>query len=177
MPSAKEMNVLFGNDRNVLRFEYPHIVDKSSVDFSIIESMGNIPFNFTFENRLKMLEPLSEAILRISSVTPEGIVVFLQSYNYLDSLLSHLKVSGWWRKIEALKKIFCESKNSNTFLEYSNYMNLQGHSGAIIFCVIGGKLSEGINFSDHLGRLVLVCGIPYPSSDNEFIVKQTFMEQ
>ena len=36
----------------------------------------------------------------------------------------------------------------------------------MLVCVIGGKLSEGINFSDDLARTVIVCGLPYPSTQS-----------
>jgi chromosome transmission fidelity protein 1 len=33
--------------------------------------------------------------------------------------------------------------------------------------VVGGRLSEGINFNDELCRLMVVVGLPYPNSQSQ----------
>jgi Rad3-related DNA helicase len=53
-----------------------------------------------------------------------------------------------------------------------------GGGGALLFCVVGGKMSEGINFSDDLARGVAVVGLPYPNpSDPELVERMAYLDR
>ena len=48
--------------------------------------------------------------------------------------------------------------------------------GGILCCVVGGKMSEGINFKDDLCRCVIQIGLPYPNpNDIELIQRQEYL--
>lgn len=131
------------------------------------------PFEFSYQRRgdRELIRQLGLSILNACAVVPDGVVVFFPSYGYLDEV-----VAAWqqqdkgapsiWSRMETRKTMFRESKGGSSdevLQEYSQAILGDGSKGALLLSVIGGKMSEGINFSDRLGRCVMVVGLPYPN--------------
>lgn len=61
---------------------------------------------------------------------------------------------------------------------YTAHIRSGTGNGALLLAVIGGSLSEGINFSDALGRCVAVVGLPFPNAQSaEWKAKLEFVAQ
>jgi chromosome transmission fidelity protein 1 len=142
-----------------------------------------INFEFTYDKRLQleMTTALFQALVEICSHTPGGVVVFCTSFQYLDALLARWRNSKLLPKLDAIKRVFAESRansrtengdhdahhattagGDNVWDAYKRQVEKHPEEGALLFSVINGKLSEGINFSDELARCVVVVGLPYP---------------
>lgn len=128
---------------------------------------------------------MGQAIIGMSSNIPDGVVVFFPSYAYLDTCIASWKrlsvqpsKTTFWDRFTQIKPIFLEQRadqstgKSATSKEaavdsvltaYSAAVASGNGRGALLFAVIGGSLSEGINFSDSLGRGVIVVGLPFPN--------------
>lgn len=87
-----------------------------------------------------------------------------------------------WKKIGDVKSIFVEAKNSkdcnDTVLKYYEKIKDKRSSGAIMFAVCRGKISEGIDFNDNNGRAVIVTGLPFPLfTDPRVILKRQYLDE
>jgi chromosome transmission fidelity protein 1 len=153
-------------------FSCGHVVPKSSLlTLCIGKSIDGSDFLFNHENRSKK-KPIVDLGLMLEEyarIVPGGIVVFFSSYSYLDFVHTVWKESGSLDRINCQKRVFMEpqgSSESDKILK--NYESCilnrkDTYSGAILLAVVGGKVSEGINFSDDLGRAVFVIGLPFPN--------------
>ena len=168
-----------------------HIIPKENlIVWPVSQGSSNAGFDFTFEKRssISMVDELGISLARLSQVIPDGLVVFFPSYSYLDQVTAQWQkengaASSIWNQLSRHKSMFQEFKDSRDAIgvneilhEYSK--SIDEGKGAILLSVMGGKLSEGINFSDKLGRGVVVVGLPFPNIQSaQWKSKLEYIEQ
>lgn len=169
------------NKNKIKLFSSDYIFKKQNI-FARIFSTNLISSDFidnTYKNRLKKDHLLNLAIYiyMITFNILYGNIIFFPSYNFLNDFYNFLNKEGEYifNRIKKKKFVFFEKKNDDTIVK--NYMNnieniknidpnLRIQNGCILFCVMNGKLSEGINFYDDLCRNVVVVGIPFIKHDS-----------
>ncbi|KAL6941852.1 hypothetical protein ACO0QE_003011 [Hanseniaspora vineae] len=156
-------------ETEILKFSCNHVIPDSNLKVFTLKSdfiNHNTQYEFTFakKNNPEMLESLGSTLFKLFSKVPMGTVVFVQSYEYLHKLVSFWKANGQFEKLSNVKNIFYEKPNSESdpWKEYSNNI-MVNKKPSCLFAVVGGKLSEGINFQDDLARAVILLGLPYPN--------------
>ncbi|KAJ1655704.1 ATP-dependent DNA helicase chl1 [Dispira simplex] len=174
------------------RFSCGHIIPPTSLlTLSVTKGPGNRTFNFVAGNRTGpgLLTELGQAVFNLCNVIPRGVVCFLPSYTYLDQVYDHWQKSGMLAKLEMKKQVFREPRSSSEvdqiLADYSRMAQQDQvdrqdttQRGALLLSVVGGKMSEGINFSDDLGRGIIMVGLPFANLGSaELREKIRFMGQ
>ncbi|CAF4647698.1 unnamed protein product [Rotaria sp. Silwood1] len=159
-----------------------HIVPADNVlAIALPSGPQNIEFEFTAVNRSNtaMMDELGRVVVSLCSTIPDGLVVFFCSYDHLQKTYTYFEKTFVLNKILAKKKIFMEPKRSSdvdTIL--TNYTkSIKSGTGGLLFSIVGGKMSEGINFSDELARCVCIVGMPYPNIGSaEMVEKMRYLD-
>jgi len=156
----------------ITHFSCDHVVPGEHLAPLVLGSgPTGVQLDFSYQHRdsPKVLDELGRVLQNVVAVIPAGIVVFVPSYDYEERIFTHLQAAGFMSKISQKKSVFREPRKSHDsdkiLQDYSRAVRMgkDGNKGAILFAVVGGKMSEGINFSDDLGRCVVMVGMPYPN--------------
>ncbi|XP_043238264.1 ATP-dependent DNA helicase DDX11-like [Amphibalanus amphitrite] len=170
-------------------FSCGHVVPSDQLlTLSLAAGPSGAELLFNYQNRAlpATMSELGRVLVSLCTLVPAGVICFLPSYDYAAATIAHLTSTGAMDRIAAKKQVFREPRQANradaVLSQYSaaargTGRRSTGPSGAILFCVVGGKMSEGINFSDDLGRCVVVVGLPYPNARSpELVEKMNFLD-
>lgn len=165
-----------------------HVIPKNNLlAWNLSKGPTGIDFEFTYTKRSdnNMIDELGRALLNICTVVPDGVVVFFPSYSYLSSILARWSApppnsgdKNIFDRLSAKKTLFQESKETGIDTILQNYAAaIDSGKGGLLLSVVGGKMSEGINFSDRLGRCVVIVGLPFPNAASaEWKAKMEYIE-
>ena len=111
----------------------------------------------------------------VSELVTGGIIIFASSYEYMNSIRG--SISEVVLKEGAL--FFADSGSSasdQTLFQYKT--EIQRGKRCVLLSVVGGKLSEGIDFRDSLCRCLILIGLPYPNiSDPVLAARMKFYDE
>ncbi|KAG2145902.1 DNA repair helicase [Suillus clintonianus] len=173
---VSELFTYLAQDR-LTTFSCGHIIPASNVQTLLLTkgpSGLDLEFKFAQQSNQQVVSELGQIVLNFCNVVPGGIVVFFPSYASLNFTREAWSQSGLLDKFSVKKKVFLEPQESSgvevILREYAiaakAHMQLDKKTGAILFAVVGAKLSEGLNFSDDLARAVVVIGLPFANKNS-----------
>ena len=164
----KDSSVFKSSTDCITCFSCSHVVPPSNINLICLPSgPTSTKLDFRHSSRLQndICDELGRVLFNICCIVPAGVVVFLPSYSYVSYIVKRWKLTGAWTQIKKKKRVYFEPPNSreveDTLESFSNDAT-KSSGGAVLLSVVGGKMSEGINFSDEMARCVLVAGLPYP---------------
>ncbi|XP_062050801.1 ATP-dependent DNA helicase DDX11 [Lepus europaeus] len=174
----------------VVEFSCGHVIPPDNIlPLVICTGPSGQQLDFTYQKR-ELPQTMDEAgriLCNLCNVVPGGLVCFFPSYEYQRQVHTHWDKSGLLARLAIRKKIFQEPKRASqveqVLLEYSKCIQCCSQAGgvltgAVLLSVVGGKMSEGINFSDDLGRCVVMVGMPYPNIKSpELQEKMAYLDQ
>ncbi|KAI0667105.1 DNA repair helicase [Trametes maxima] len=155
-------------------FSCGHIIPEKNLQTLVLKKGprgGELQFKYQQRGNENLIAELGQILLNFTNVVPGGMVVFLPSYAFLHAVTKQWRTGGVLDKLGLKKKIFSEPQQSNevesVLREYAaeiQSVNADANNkrrGALLFAVVGAKLSEGLNFADDLARAVIIVGLPF----------------
>ena len=139
----------------------------------ISKSTDQQPLTTRFEirNDPTIVRNYGDILVRLSQTIPDGLIVFFPSYLHMENLITKWQQQGVLDKIWPHKIILTETpdaQESSVALEIFKKACDNG-KGALLFAVARGKVSEGIDFSNHYARAVILIGIPFQYTESKIL--------
>ncbi|CAH8531104.1 unnamed protein product [Schistosoma turkestanicum] len=171
----------------------PHVINADQLNVAIIpRGPDGEKLNATYSVRETSAyrNSLGLLLIQLAEVVPAGLLIFFPSYAFMSQCIEFWKNGDIYEKLSKCKHIFIEPREktqfNQIFNEYrkfacsssSSSSNSAQCSGAILFAVMRGRVSEGLDLADNAGRGVVILGLPYaPIHDPRIVLKMAYLDE
>ena len=164
-PIKYYIDMLGGNEENY-RLKLPSPFKKENL--SVFVS----PINIRYKYRSRTLPNVVEKISEFIKEERGNYIVFSPSYLYMDSLLELVNKSEGFSEFKIIKQEtdMNESEKSEFLNQFKENRNL------VVFCVLGGMFSEGIDLPGRQLIGTVIIGVGYPKIAMENEISREFFE-
>jgi DNA excision repair protein ERCC-2 len=101
---------------------------------------------------------MEDYTVSLCNVLDRNTVVFFPSYALMDRFIADGILSRIRRKVHLEKRGMAQNDLMDEVVKFKG----SSENGAVLFAVMGGRISEGIDFPDRELEAAIVAGIPYP---------------
>ena len=101
-------------------------------------------------------DTLMEMIVECVNAVHVNTALFFPSYSFMDKMVDDGLVRNLNRDVVYERRGMSQPELMGLFEGF------RSSNGGVLFCVTGGRISEGLDFPDKALELVLIIGIPYP---------------
>ncbi len=99
---------------------------------------------------------LMEMIIECVNAVRVNTAVFFPSYSFMDKMVDDGLVQNMNRDVVYERRSMSQPELMGLFNTFKT------SEGSVLFCVTGGRISEGLDFPDKALEMVIMVGIPYP---------------
>nr|CDS28061.1 Fanconi anemia group J protein [Hymenolepis microstoma] len=171
-----------------VRLEAGHVVPTQRVLAACVARGPNgtrLCATYANQNAFVFQDDVGYLLLESSKCVPGGVLCFFPSYGLMEKMIARWEVTGMLAKLSKVKHVLQEPRSSEKFDEWvadfqeavdsTRGANEGEVTGALALAVCRGKISEGLDFADDYGRLVVAIGIPFPAyKDPQIEQKRAF---
>jgi DNA excision repair protein ERCC-2 len=101
---------------------------------------------------------MEDYAVSLCNVLDRNTVVFFPSYSLMDRFIQ----DGIMHRVRRKVHIERRGMPQNELMETVEKFKGSAEEGAVLFAVMGGRISEGIDFPDRELEAAIIAGIPYP---------------
>ncbi|CUT99326.1 regulator of telomere length splice variant [Echinococcus multilocularis] len=170
--------------QSAIVLQNPHVVNSDQIHVAVLpKAPDGGTLNSSFEHRANSAyhRSLGLTLMNLFRVVPGGVLVFFPSYALMKMCLDSWQNSDIYNKFLDSKKIFTEPRDKTQFQQITtSYMEAATNTagGSVLFSVMRGKASEGLDLADQTSRAVVIVGIAYPPREDPRVkIKMAFLDE